>query len=102
MEISRFLIISPGPKKWNPHVKLVTNLRGNMPSSSVAIKLNLNIPDAVFQKPQLEASIKIKEEDISKPIITAETLDNIKAVFTQQLGVDMSIQIVNKSKTKKT
>ncbi len=100
MNIARYLIISKGSKKWNPHVKIVSSLKGSMPSNSVAIRMSLQLPDTIFDKPQFEATIKIKDEDITKPVIDAETLDNIKQVFQQQLGVDMTIQVVTKDKKK--
>lgn len=92
MEISQYLIISEGKKRYNPNVKLVKTLKGNMPSNAVALKLNINIPDSIFKRPQLQASIKINEEDINKPIINAAVIDNITEVFKQQLGVDVTIQ----------
>lgn len=100
MEISSFLIISPGKRRYSPNVKLVKSLKGNMPSSSVALKLNIEIPDSIFQKPQLQATIKINEADISKPIIDAKTIDNIKEVLSQHLAVDMSIKIIQNKKQK--
>lgn len=98
MEISRYIIVSPGPKRWAPKVKLVSSVKGNMPANAVAIKLNIELPDNIFQKPQLQARIKIEEGDISKPVIDAKVLDNIKEVMSQRLGVEMSINIVKKKK----
>lgn len=92
MVIDQYLIISEGKKKWNPNVKLVKTLKGNMPSNAIALKLNIDIPDSIFKRPQLQASIKINEEDISKPVINGEVLDNIKEVFKQQLGVEVTLQ----------
>ncbi len=92
MEIDQYLIISAGKK--NANVKLVKTLKGTMPSNAVALKLNISIPDSIFKRPQLQASIKINEEDISKPIINSVVIDNIAEVFKQQLGVDVTIQHV--------
>lgn len=92
--ISQYLIISPGPKRWSPKVKLVRSLKGNMPANSVAIKLNLSLPESLFQKPQLQATIKINENDVSKPVINAEVLDNIKQELQKNLGVEMSINVI--------
>lgn len=65
-----------------------------MPSNAVALKLNITIPDTIFKKPQLEATIQINEEDITKPVINATVLDNIKEVMQQQLGVDVTLSHV--------
>ncbi len=94
MVINQYLIISEGARKYSPSVKLVKTLKGTMPSNSIALKLNIHIPDAIFKKPQLEATIKINESDITKPLINAETIDNIKQVLSQNLGIDMTIQMV--------
>ncbi len=95
MNINQYLIISEGKAKFSkPNVRLVKTLKGKMPSNAIALKLNLQIPDSIFKRPQLEASIKINEEDISKPLINASVLDNISEVFKQQLGVDVKIQHV--------
>ncbi len=104
MEITQYLIVSPGQKKWGnikAKTKLVSSLKGNIPANAVAIKLNIVLPDTIFNKPQLQATIKVREEDISKPVINAETLDNIKVALSQNLGVDMTIQVVNKEDNKK-
>lgn len=100
MEVNHYLIITPGARRHSPNVKLVKGLKGTMRSDSVAIKLNIILPDSIFQKPQLQATIKVKDEDIAKPIINAETLDNIKVAFQQNLGIDMNIHIVQKENKK--
>jgi len=94
MYISKYLILAPGSSKWRTKVTLVNSLSGRMPSGAIALKLNLELPDTLFDKPQLQATIKINEGDISKPIINAAVLDNIKAEFSRQMGIDMNIQIV--------
>ncbi len=95
IEISHYIIISPGTKKYRPKLKLVSTLAGAMPANAVALKLNIQLPASIFNKPQLQATIKIKEEDLAKPVIDAQVLDNIKATFQQNFGIDMNIQVVD-------
>lgn len=94
MEINKYLIISEGTKKWNANVKIANTLKGKMPSNAVVLKLNLILPDSLFKKPQLQATIKINEEDVSKPVINVETLNNITEVFNKQFGIDLTIKHV--------
>lgn len=94
IEVNKYLIITEGSRKWNANVKLTNTLKGKMPSNAVVMKLNLQLPESLFKKPQLQASIKINEEDVSKPVINAQTLDNIREVLNKQLGVDVTIQHV--------
>lgn len=98
MEINQYLIISPGARSYKPKIKLVASLSGTMPSNSVALKLNIHLPDSLFKKPQLQATIKIKDSDVSKPVINAEVLDNIKEAVSTQLGVDLTINVVEPEK----
>jgi len=94
MNITSYLIITPSKKSWNPSLKLVKSLKGTMPANSIAIKLNLDIPNAIFQKPQLSATIKIDESQISKPVIDAQVLDNIQETLSQQLGIEMQVNLI--------
>lgn len=100
MIINQYLIVSQTTKPWNAKVKLSKTLKGNMPANAIAIKLNIIIPDAIFKKPQLEATIKINEADVSKPIINAEVLDNIKMALNQNLGIDLKIEVVQNEEKK--
>jgi hypothetical protein len=94
MIISAYLIISEGRRKYSPSVKLAKSLKGKMPTNAIPFKLNIEVPDSIFKKPQFEATIKINEEDISKPVINAHTLDNIRETFEQQLGIEVTLKHV--------
>lgn len=61
----------------------------------VSIKLDLVLPDSLFQKPQLTASINVPEDKVSPIEISSETVDNIKTAIEQHIGIPVSINIVN-------
>lgn len=95
MEISHYLIItSPAKKYGTPKVKLVKTLNSNMPQNSVAINLNLILPDSLFVKPKLTATIKIDEKDVAKTEITANVIENIKETLLLHNNISMDIQLV--------
>jgi hypothetical protein len=50
----------------------VTNFQGTIQTGEVMVKLNLEIPDEVFNKPLAEASIKVKSATGAVPEITVE------------------------------
>lgn len=100
MEISQYIIVSPGAKSYKPKIKLVSSLKGQMPANAIAIRLNFNLPNSIFEKPKLEATIKINPDDLSKPTINAEVLDNIKAELNQKLGIEMTINVVEQKNKK--
>lgn len=61
----------------------------------VAIKLNIEIPNGFFEKPQIEAKITIPKGDVNKPVISAEVEDNVAQLLTEQLGVNVHISAEN-------
>jgi hypothetical protein len=63
-------------------------------SGEVAIKVTVNVPDALFERPQLQARIVVPDSAVSKPVIDATVLDNIQQVLNQQLGLDIRVSLV--------
>ncbi len=101
MNIIKYLIITPKYSRYNQthptgaDVKIIASLKGGrIPSNAVPLKLELNLPDALFSRPQLQATIKIDESSVSAPVIDAQVLDNIKQELQKQIGVDLTINIV--------
>lgn len=64
-------------------------------SNEIAVKVTLDIPDAIFDKPALEAKITIPEEAVSKPVISAEVIDNVQEIIKQNTGFEVKLEIVN-------
>lgn len=101
MNVTKYLVITQGDKSWKSSVKLLNKLgTAKIAANAVVLKLNLDLPDALFKKPQLEATLKVDADQVSAPVIQPEILQNIQQVMSQQFGVDMNIQIVH-NKTKK-
>lgn len=90
-----FYIVVKKKKGWNaPLAARLTNKVPALAASEVAIKLKVSIPDALFNRPQLQAKIVIPEDAISKPMIDAVVLDNVKELIEQQMGLDISLSVV--------
>lgn len=70
-------------------------------SNEIAIKLSLEVPDAIFDKPALEAKITIPEEAVSKPVISAETIDNVQDLIKQNLGFEVKLEVVTPEEEEK-
>jgi hypothetical protein len=47
----------------------------------IAIKLNISVPDALFTRPQLQASLTIPENAVTPPVLDATVLDNVREVI---------------------
>lgn len=101
MEIHTYLIVTPkfkssySDRPYKADLKLVQKAKGtSMASNAVAIKVTLDIPDSIFIKPQLQATIKIDKNSVSPPVIEAEVLDNITEMLNKQLGIDLKINMI--------
>jgi hypothetical protein len=54
----------------------------------------LDIPEDLFIKPQLEASIQVPSDSVNKPVIEADVIDNIQEIVSRELGIDLNIGIL--------
>lgn len=92
MILRRYLIV--GKRR---HQKPVARISVNPPaldSHEIAIKLEMDIPEELFSKPQLSAKITVPKDAISSPVIDADVVDNIEEIISRELGVDMSISVL--------
>jgi len=62
--------------------------------NEVAIKLNLELPDALFQKPHLEASVVIPQEAAVNDILTANVVANTKEAIESATGLKFVVSVV--------
>jgi hypothetical protein len=60
----------------------------------VAIKLVLEVPNALFEKPRLEAKVTIPKEAVVTEIINAETVDNVEELVKSKIGLDLKVNVV--------
>ena len=74
----------------NGSIKTTKN-RPSMDWDEVAMKVALDIPNEMFQRPTLSASIKI--EHAPKLEIEAETINNIQEVLKRE-GIDVKLTIL--------
>jgi len=96
MKIERYLVVGK-QRNHKPSARLTVTTPG-LEWHEIAIKLALDIPDDLFTKPQLEASIIVPNDALSAPVIEAETTDNIQRIISKELGVDLQISVVEEVK----
>jgi hypothetical protein len=65
-------------------------------ANEVAVKVTLELPDAVFEKPAFEAKIEIPEAAVSKPVINAEVVDNVQEIIKQNTGFTVKLELIEK------
>lgn len=62
--------------------------------NEVSIRININLPDELFDRPRLTADITIPKEAALPTEITAETVEDCKDAIKQATGLEMSITVV--------
>lgn len=61
-----------------------------VPRDSFAVKIIMDIPDSVFEKPSLEVGIKIPEPN-SNLKITPSMIDGIQQAIQSQVGLNVHV-----------
>jgi hypothetical protein len=98
MQISQYIIIKK-KNKWS-YGSRMTKESPALASNEIAVKVSLEIPDAIFDKPTLQANITIPAEAVSKPVINAEVIDNVQEVIKQNTGFNVKLEVVDKDEEK--
>jgi len=70
-----------------------TKNRCNMNWNEISMKLNMDIPDKLFERPLIEANIDIDESIIPKPQ-PIETIINTKELIEQSTGAKIDFRII--------
>lgn len=56
----------------------------------VSMQLAISVPDSLFKRPQLRASVSIPD-NAAPPVISADVRDNIARVLSDQLGITVHV-----------
>lgn len=86
------------------HFYLTVNSKGSVKTTKgkpslnwdeVAISLRLELPDALFKKPALSASIQVSENDVQPKIISPEVIQNIQESILEHSGIELKLSVEN-------
>lgn len=64
-------------------------------SNEVAVKVSIELPDEIFDKPSLQANIVVPASAVSKPVINAGVIDNVQEIIKQNTGFDVRLEVVS-------
>lgn len=90
---------------------LIINYRGNvrlaerepkMMGNEVALRLAIELPNQLFVRPILEASMKVPAEAVPKTKINTTVTDNIQKIIKEAIGLNMVVSIIEQPKDEKT
>lgn len=96
MLLDKFIIIEGRTNRWGNitlHARMVEKtpkLKGN----EVALRLQMNLPEALFKRPTLIAKMTIPDEVVPQVDISPEVTANIEEIIKNSTGLTMSVQVV--------
>lgn len=84
-------------KKWltvasNKSARLTAG-KPSLDWDEVSIMLEVDIPDAMFKRPRLEAKITVPDEAAAAETINASVSDNVQEAIEQATGLTFSISV---------
>jgi hypothetical protein len=85
MKVDFFLIVNE-----NGTVKTVKN-RPSLKYNEVSIAMTLELPWALFQKPQLTASIVVPSDRVAPFQIEADTMNNVREAIEVATGLNVRL-----------
>lgn len=94
IDIECYLAVGVTFKRYTTGDKPSIRLTMTAPSLApheVSIALHLKMPEAIFKKPSLSATIEVPAETPLQSVITPEVQDNIAQVLRDQLGLSITI-----------
>lgn len=75
----------------------ITKTQPALQWDEISIRLELALPDELFTKPSLTASISVKDEAINSPAIEAVVIDNIEKSIKEHTGIEVKLSVENNS-----
>lgn len=95
MIVQKYLIIS---KTGNI---VVRQQPPRLSANEIAVRFSLDVPNELFQRPVLEASMKIPKEAIPATKITPKITDNLEQIIKEATGLNMVVSIIPIEEDKK-
>ncbi len=75
------------------HLRVVKSNPG-LRCNEIAVQMNLELPDTLFTKPEISATIKVAEDQRPK-VISPEIVTNIEQAIKQHTGIEVKLKIEN-------
>lgn len=96
MRISNYIVVKANKRYGRVHSvsSRLTKNRPSLEANEIAVKVNLELPDELFDKPQLEATVKVPKEAVSAPVIDAEVVDNVEQIILDQTGFHVKLEVI--------
>lgn len=78
-------------------VERVPTLQGN----EFSLRLRLDIPDAIFERPQLSAELAVPSTSVQEIKITPDVTKKIESIIKESTGLTMNVSVIEHPKEEK-
>lgn len=72
----------------------MTQTSPNLGGSEIAVYLNIEIPDAFFTRPKLEAKITVPSGALPSSSVTATVASDLEKLVKETMGLDLVVSVV--------
>lgn len=73
----------------------LTASRPGLSWDEISIRIELNLPIALFTRPRLEAKITIPDEAVRTEVIDSVVTDNVQEAIEKATGLTFSISVIH-------
>lgn len=98
MLIEKWLVISAHRTRYSwkamSYKSRLAEREPSLAGNEVAVKIKLELPEALFKRPKLVANLEIPQEAVPKTEITTEVTTNIEKIIKETTGLEMRLSIV--------
>lgn len=98
VKVSCYLVLEASGPNYdrikNVRVAAVRKTTPDLSAYQRAVRLNLELPKSMFTMPTVEANISVPADQITAPVITAESMGAIREAIEAQAGVSVRLQLI--------
>ncbi len=95
MIVDKYLVIN------NRGAIAVREREPRLGGNEIALRLRLEIPNALFERPRLVAEMKVPATAVPKSSITVDVTDNIEKIIKDATGLTMNVSVVEHEEEEK-
>jgi hypothetical protein len=95
MCVGEFYLVVKKKNGWMSRLAARLSLKAPaIKAGEVPVKLTIRVPETLFERPQLQATVTIPPECVTPPVLDAKVMDNVREVLQKQTGMDIRVSVV--------
>lgn len=91
MKLSGYLVVKKARKHYGEPTARFVKTAPSLDVNEISVKVECNLPDELFTRPQLKFKIDIPKESVPQKEITAEVIGNVQELIQSNLGIEIKL-----------